>query len=45
MAVLTLASVEEAKKFVESDPSVASGAVRAEVHPWMVADGVFPQQR
>jgi uncharacterized protein YciI len=44
MAVLTLANVEEAKKLVESDPAVASGAVRAEVHPWMVADGVFPQR-
>ena len=45
MAVLTLASIEEARKLVESDPAVSSGAVLAEVHPWMVAEGVFPEQR
>lgn len=45
LAVLTLASLDEARALVEADPAVRSQALKAEVHGWMVSDGVFPKRK
>lgn len=44
MAVLTLASPDEARRLAESDPAVKSGSVTFELYHWMVAEGVFPRR-
>jgi uncharacterized protein YciI len=40
--VFQAASLEEARALAASDPSVAAGHLAVEVLPWMVADGVMP---
>jgi len=42
MVVLQAASPEEAKALMESHPSVKSGKLSFEVHPWWVAKGTLP---
>jgi uncharacterized protein YciI len=37
MAVLRVASMDEAKGLAESDPCVLSGLMTTEVHPWLLA--------
>jgi uncharacterized protein YciI len=41
IAILDIASAEEAKRAFDSDPFVKSGAMVAEVHPWMAPKNWF----
>lgn len=46
--ILKCASLAEAEALVATDPAVAAGRLRAEIHPWMTAQGYirdpeFPQ--
>ena len=41
--VFQVGSVEEAKRLAEEDPAVKAGRLKVEIHPWWVANGVWPQ--
>jgi uncharacterized protein YciI len=45
MAVLRVASMDEAKKLAESDPCVVSGLMTTEIHPWLLAFTPEPEQK
>jgi uncharacterized protein len=40
--LLKVKSLEEARNLVELDPSVQSGRLMVELHPWEVPDGILP---
>jgi uncharacterized protein YciI len=37
--ILTVDSMEEAKKLCETDPAIQAGRLKYEIHPWMSARG------
>ena len=41
--VFQVASFEEAKALAATDPAVKAGNLVAEVYPWWIAKGVFPE--
>lgn len=40
--LLKAASLEDARRLANLDPSVRAGRLLAETHPWMVPQGVLP---
>lgn len=40
--VFKVASLEEAKKLAETDPSVQAGRLVISMHPWLVPEGILP---
>ena len=40
--LLKAASLEDARRLANLDPSVRAGRLMAETHPWMVPQGVLP---
>ena len=40
--VFRVASLDEVKALVATDPAVQAGRLAMEIHPWMVPDGVLP---
>jgi len=45
MAVLRVASMDEAKKLAEADPCVVSGLMTTEIHPWLLAFTPEPDEK
>lgn len=38
--IFTLDTIEEVQKLIETDPGIASGRLKLELHPWTTADGL-----
>ena len=41
--VFRVASLAEAQSLTETDPMIQSGRLIADLHPWMVPEGIFPR--